>query len=66
MRVTDDLALAPQTDPVSIYRQRDGVYATDLLTASLVCSTSFRILPTTPVTRQRSVRTSARTIGRRT
>jgi len=31
-----DLALAPQTDPISIYRQRDGVYATDLLTAALV------------------------------
>lgn len=31
-----DLALPPQTDPLSIYRQRDGVYATDLLTAALV------------------------------
>ncbi len=29
------LARAPYTDPVSIYRYRDGIYATDLLTAAI-------------------------------
>jgi hypothetical protein len=31
-----DLTSAPQTDPTSIYRCRDGLYATDLLTVALV------------------------------
>ncbi|MEO8428307.1 MAG: methyltransferase dimerization domain-containing protein, partial [Verrucomicrobiota bacterium] len=31
-----DLTQQPSTDPTSIYRQRDGLYATDLLTAGLV------------------------------
>ena len=31
-----DLTKQPSTDPTSIYRQRDGLYATDLLTAGLV------------------------------
>src|SRR5262245_60611509 len=32
----DDLLLAPRTDPLEIYRLRDGFYATDLLAAALV------------------------------
>jgi predicted O-methyltransferase YrrM len=43
-----DLALAPQTDPLSIYRQRDGVYATDLLTAALVWLDLFSYLADRP------------------
>src|SRR5712672_3032494 len=43
-----DLALAPQTDPLSIYRQRDGVYATDLLTAALVWLDLFSYLAEHP------------------
>ena len=31
-----DLTRAPQTDPLSIYRYRDGLYAADLLAAALV------------------------------
>src|ERR1043166_1778391 len=31
-----DLTVAPQTDPIEIYRLRDGFYATDLLGAALV------------------------------
>src|SRR5712671_8039797 len=30
-----DLLLAPATDPTSIYRYRDGLYAVDLLTAAI-------------------------------
>ena len=32
---TPDLTLAPQTDPLEIYRLRDGFYATDLVGAAL-------------------------------
>ena len=31
-----DLTLMPQTDPLEIYRLRDGLYAVDLLGAALV------------------------------
>src|SRR5262245_21697764 len=31
-----DLTLMPQTDPIEVYRLRDGFYATDLLGAALV------------------------------
>ena len=31
-----DLTLAPRTDPTSIYRSRDGLYADDLLITALV------------------------------
>ena len=31
-----DLTCAPRTDPTSIYRSRDGLYADDLLIAALV------------------------------
>ena len=31
-----DLRLAPETDPTSIYRYRDGLYATDLLACAIV------------------------------
>ena len=35
-----DLLWSPATDPTSIYRYRDGLYATDLLTAAL-CHLDF-------------------------
>ena len=31
-----DLTLAPESDPTSLYRYRDGIFAVDLLTAALV------------------------------
>jgi SAM-dependent methyltransferase len=34
--VTQDLTRVPETDPIEIYRLRDGFYATDLLAAALV------------------------------
>src|SRR3954462_7001565 len=30
-----DLTLLPQTDPLELYRYRDGLYAVDLLTAAI-------------------------------
>jgi predicted O-methyltransferase YrrM len=35
MRMAQDLTLAPRTDPVDVYRYRDGLYAVDMLTAAL-------------------------------
>ena len=35
MTHTPDLTLLPQTDPLEIYRYRDGLYAVDLLTAAV-------------------------------
>ena len=35
-----DLTAAPQTDPLAIYRYRDGLYAVDLLTAA-ICEFDF-------------------------
>ncbi len=33
--MAQDLTLAPRTDPIEIYRYRDGLYAVDMLTAAL-------------------------------
>jgi SAM-dependent methyltransferase len=33
--MAQDLTLAPHTDPIEIYRYRDGLYAVDMLTAAL-------------------------------
>jgi hypothetical protein len=43
-----DLTQAPTTDPLSIYRYRDGLYATDLLAAALVWLDLFTWLETQP------------------
>ncbi|HVV72823.1 MAG TPA: methyltransferase [Verrucomicrobiae bacterium] len=40
MITADDLLRAPSTDPTSVYRYRDGLYASDLLTAA-VCHLDF-------------------------
>jgi 3-hydroxy-5-methyl-1-naphthoate 3-O-methyltransferase len=45
-----DLLRAPATDPTSIYRHRDGLYAADLLTAALVHLDFFTWLAKTPAT----------------
>lgn len=45
-----DLTAAPSTDPTSIYRYRDGLYAVDLLTAALVHFDFFTWLNANPST----------------
>jgi 2-polyprenyl-3-methyl-5-hydroxy-6-metoxy-1,4-benzoquinol methylase len=45
-----DLLRAPTTDPTSIYRYRDGLYAADLLTAALVHLDFFTWLANNPST----------------
>lgn len=45
-----DLLRAPATDPTSIYRYRDGLYAADLLTAALVHLDFFTWLANKPAT----------------
>lgn len=35
MPITPDLTRSPQTDPIEIYRYRDGLYGVDLITAAL-------------------------------
>jgi hypothetical protein len=40
MLTADDLLRSPSTDPTAIYRYRDGLYATDLLTAA-ICHLDF-------------------------
>lgn len=40
MITADDLLRSPSTDPTSIYRYRDGLYAADLLTAA-ICHVDF-------------------------
>lgn len=40
MITADDLLRSPSTDPTSIYRYRDGLYAADLLTAA-ICHLDF-------------------------
>ena len=54
-----DLTLTPATDPISIYRYRDGLYAVDLITAAVVELDFFRGLP---ATLQRSTRSAATSI----
>jgi len=43
-----DLTLVPQTDPLEIYRYRDGLYAVDLLTAAVVHLDFFSWLAKNP------------------
>src|ERR1051325_11698564 len=43
-----DLRNAPSTDPISIYRYRDGLYAADLLTCALVYLDLFTWLDKSP------------------
>ncbi len=43
-----DLLAAPATDPTSIYRHRDGLYAADLLTAAIVHLDFFTWLEANP------------------
>lgn len=43
-----DLTLPPETDPLELYRLRDGFYATDLLAAALVHYDLFSHLATKP------------------
>ncbi|MCE9520375.1 MAG: methyltransferase domain-containing protein [Verrucomicrobia bacterium] len=45
-----DLRAAPQTDPIRIYRYRDGLYAADLLTAAVVHFDFFTWLAEKPAT----------------
>ena len=40
MNAPEDLTRVPHTDPLEIYRYRDGLYAVDLLTAA-VCEFDF-------------------------
>ena len=46
-----DLTSAPTTDPVDIYRMRDGLYAADMLLTALVHLDLFSWLDTHPATR---------------
>jgi predicted O-methyltransferase YrrM len=45
---TPDLTLVPRTDPLEIYRYRDGLYAADLLTAAVVHLDFFSWLAANP------------------
>lgn len=47
-----DLTQVPSTDPVEIYRQRDGLYGADLITAALVHFDFFSWLEQHPSTRE--------------
>ena len=46
-----DLRSAPQTDPVAVYRVRDGIYAPDMLLTGIVHLDLFSWLAQTPATR---------------
>jgi hypothetical protein len=45
-----DLRAAPSTDPLSVYRYRDGLYAADLLTCAIVSLDLFSWLDSKPAT----------------
>ena len=45
-----DLTLAPQTDPIEIYRYRDGLYAADMLAAAITGLDFFTFLADRPRT----------------
>jgi predicted nicotinamide N-methyase len=47
-----DLRTAPYTDPVSIYRVRDGIYAADMLLAAIVHLDLFSWLEKNPAARE--------------
>src|SRR5687767_8718666 len=48
-----DLTAAPQTDPLKVYRYRDGLYAADLLTAAVVHLDFFTWLAANPSSKER-------------
>jgi SAM-dependent methyltransferase len=48
MDLLTDLQRVPETDPVSIYRYRDGLYAADLLSAAIVWLDFFTCLEAKP------------------
>jgi len=47
-----DLTAAPESDPLSVYRYRDGLYAVDLLTAAVVHLDFFTWLGAHPSTKE--------------
>jgi predicted O-methyltransferase YrrM len=47
-----DLTAAPQTDPLKVYRYRDGLYAADLLTAAVVHLDFFTWLAANPSSKE--------------
>src|SRR5688572_16632108 len=47
-----DLTAAPATDPVEIYRYRDGLYAVDMLTAAITGLDLFTFIGDRPLTKQ--------------
>src|SRR5688572_4285310 len=47
-----DLRTVPETDPVDIYRVRDGIYAADMLLAAIVHLDLFSWLAQNPATKQ--------------
>jgi hypothetical protein len=58
-----DLRTVPDTDPVDIYRVRDGIYAADMLLAAIVHLDLFSWLQTNPATTSdvcRALETTAR------
>jgi predicted O-methyltransferase YrrM len=60
-----DLRTVPQTDPVDIYRVRDGIYAADMLLTAIVHLDLFSWLAENPATREDICRALA-TTGRPT
>lgn len=61
--MTFDLRTVPQTDPVGIYRVRDGIYAADMLLAAVVHLDLFSWLAARPASREdvcRAFETAAR------
>jgi len=61
--LTTDLLAVPSTDPVDIYRVRDGIYAADMLLTAIVHLDLFSRLAEEPATVEeicRSLHTTAR------
>jgi predicted O-methyltransferase YrrM len=56
-----DLRTAPETDPVTIYRVRDGIYASDMLLAAIVHLDLFSWLDQHPASREDICRAFATT-----
>lgn len=52
MHLPTDLQRVPETDPVSVYRYRDGLYAADLLSAAIVWLDFFTWLSGRPSTQE--------------
>ena len=52
MAIPFDLRTAPQTDPVDIYRVRDGIYAADMLLTAIVHLDLFSRLGEQPTTKE--------------